>query len=149
MVKLKGRGSDGRVAIYTGSSDAPFDTPLSNLSSVKFHSDLSYPTIINTVTSSITLPARSANTFTSTTHTLFAHGRPGIPMLLAELTSPFASSLSGTVPVFMSAAGFARLITIGANSANVVLHEQCVAHKNTAQTAVSVTVKVNILDVLL
>jgi hypothetical protein len=31
-VRFRARGTDGRVAIYTGGDDAPFDAPLSNLS---------------------------------------------------------------------------------------------------------------------
>jgi hypothetical protein len=149
MVKLKARGSDGRVAIYNGSSDAPFNNPQSNIDDIKFHSDLNYPTIINTVTDSITLPSRAADGHYNVTHTLFSHGRGGYPMILAELTSPFSSTLVGSVPVYMSSGGFGRWITIGANTTHVILHEQCVTYRDTAQSSVGVTVKVHITDVLL
>jgi hypothetical protein len=52
-VKLRARGSDGKVAIYRGPDDAPFTNPLGNLPRVLFHSDLHYPTIIGQVSGSI------------------------------------------------------------------------------------------------
>ncbi len=148
MVKLTG-DSTGRVAIYNGSTDAPFYDPKNNLSLVKFHTELDYPTIINTVNTGVTLPARAANGIYADTYSLFAHGRGGHPMILAEITSPFSTSLSGSVPVYMSSGGFARWVSIGANASHVVLHEQCVTYRTNPQPALGLNIRVYITDKLL
>jgi hypothetical protein len=40
--RLFARGSDGKVAIFKGTDPAPFNSPLSNLADLYFHSDLGY-----------------------------------------------------------------------------------------------------------
>jgi hypothetical protein len=150
-VKFRARGADGRVAIYRGPDDAPFTSPLGNLPRVLFHSDLHYPTIIGQVSGSITFPARGANLLTTATQVLFAHGRPGFPMILGQFNNLDGQvvTLAGSVPVQMNAFGFARWATLGADAANVIMHEQVVTHVDGGFAAITLSYTVYILDVLL
>lgn len=138
----------GTASIYTGtaSDESAHQTPLSNLSRLKFHSGLAYPKIINEVTKSVTFPARTtlrsgayyaaAHTFTAS-QTLFAHGRSGYPWVLASVTIggvkvPFC----GSVPVqqFSFDGGnpspWARWISVGADATNVTTFEYTVVQRN-------------------
>ena len=58
MPRLFARGSDGVVCIHTGSDDVVAD-PTLDLSRVLFHSSLLYPSLTQTITTTITLPNRA------------------------------------------------------------------------------------------
>jgi hypothetical protein len=150
-VKLRARGSDGKVAIYRGPDDAPFTNPLANLSRVLFHSDLQYPTIIGQVSGSITFPARGANLLDRATQVMFAHGRPGFPMVLGQFNNLDGQvvTMAGSVPVQMDPFGFARMVTLGADASNVIMHENFVTHVTAGFPAITLNWTVYILDVLL
>lgn len=128
MPTLFARGSDGVVCIYTGSDNVVAD-PTLDLSRVLFHSSLLYPSLTQTITTTITLPDRALNSQTLTTHTIQAHGLGGIPFVLGYIDNLVPNvALAGSVPVeiYASYGGFGRFVTLGADATNIVLHENSV-----------------------
>lgn len=61
--RLIADGTDGRIAILTGSSRLAFDDPVNSLGEVLFHSELDYLRVEQQLTVTVTLPSRFA-TFT-------------------------------------------------------------------------------------
>lgn len=131
-MRLKADGTTGAIAIYSydTANDAPFTTPLSNVSRLQFHSNLEYPAVVSIVSGTTTLPAVGVATHISTTHTLFAHGRGGTPYVEGYITSGLGQQvgLCGSVIVQQntgssSALRFARWVHLGADATNVYLHE--------------------------
>ena len=148
-VRVKADGATGAIAIYTYSgSDAPFTSPLSNIPSLLFHSDLRSISITSVVTGSVTLSAHSANTSGRQAYTLFAHGKGGTPYVEGRLTSP-AYPLVGSVPVETQSQGYARLVHLGADATYVYLHEIYAAEQSTAYGTLGLTYEVYVSDVLL
>lgn len=149
-VTLKADGNSGRVAIYTGSGDAPLFNPIGNIGRVLFHSSLEYPAIKQIRTGVITLPARGANGWFQTAHNLFAHGEGGFPMVLGRITNLAGDpALVGSFPIQWQRNGFARWISLGANSTHVILHEQCSTAVGISFGAVAVAWEVYVFDILL
>lgn len=150
-VRFKARGSDGRVAIWRDATDeAPFNAPLDNLTRVLFHSDLQYPTVVETRTGTLALPSRGADTSTSVTHTLFAHGKGVPPFVLGYcevggVRVPFA----GSVPVQFNVSGWARWLSLGANSTSVIIHELTFTPLHAGFAAIDVPWTVYVTDTLL
>lgn len=123
MVRLVARG-DGVVCIHEGADDVVSD-PLADLSRVRFHSSLDYPAVVDVRDGSTALPSLTANTTRITTYNLFAHGRPGIPMVLGYIKN-FGNGfvpLAGSVPLAMSSGLPTQFVTLGADATNVKLHE--------------------------
>jgi hypothetical protein len=148
MATLFARGSDGTACIFNGSNNV-VDNPLVDLSRVLFHSNLDYPSVISTQDRSITLPARTTTPF-YTIHTLFAHGRPGIPFVFGYITSLSNLSLAGSVPLDFRVLFHGRFVTLGANGSNVVLHEMSSGLTgSTTYDARSLTIRVHVTDLLL
>ncbi|WP_072389903.1 hypothetical protein [Hyphomicrobium sp. CS1GBMeth3] len=155
-VTLRGRGSDGRVAIWTGEDDDPFNDPLDHLSRVKYHSELGYPKVISEWTGNVNFTARTSwnpgdggavngwrtsDSVRVVTHNLFAHGLSGQPWVLGSVNIGGVDvAFTGSVPVQMgvrssSSSGapsgdgknpWARWVTLGADGTNVALFEYCV-----------------------
>lgn len=150
MPRLFARGSDGVVCIHTG-SDNVVSNPLLDLSRVLFHSGLEYPSVIATYTPSVTLPLRNSNTYLDSSHTLFAHGRGGIPFVLGYITNLGSNpALAGSVPVqHDTSSGFARWVNLGADSTNVKLHEQCCVKNGSSVAAITLNMTVYVTDLLL
>lgn len=150
-IRLRARGSDGRMSIHTGADDLPFDAPLSHLSRVLFHSDLDYPAILSTHEGSTTFPALGAGSRRNTKYTLFAHGRPGIPIVLGQILNlaPDPVTFAGSVPMQMSSYGFARWLTLGADATNVIVHEQILSHVNAGIAAKAINWRVFVMDTIL
>jgi hypothetical protein len=140
-VNLLALGDTGVVAIYTGEDDAPFSAPLNHLANgrLKFHSSLKYPKIVQERTVTVTLPARvspdNGGREYRQSYNLFAHGRPGIPWVLASLRLAGRNVAAvGSVPVqkvvdtstgddHMTNTPMARLVSIGANGTYVTAFE--------------------------
>lgn len=144
--------SDGTVAVYdeTTAGDAPFTDPLSNMTHVRFHSALTYPSIIGVQTGTLSLPSRSASTDTLAQHTLFAHGRAGTPLVFGWITAGGVKvGLAGSVPIEMEAHGWGRWLSLGANATNVIIAENAFAGYYSGFSAVSVSWTVYLTDVLL
>ena len=127
-------GGTGKAALYTvpdsnPTDDAPLTTPRSHLSRVRFHTDFKYPNIISDAQYNVTLPARSADTRGEQTHTLGAHGMGGVPLCFgAVLFDSKWSPLFISTPLHYSPTGgrltyIGRLISLGADSTNLLLHE--------------------------
>ncbi len=102
----KADGDTGTVAIYTGGDDAPFDDPVGNLSRVRFHSGLYYPSIVSVLSGTLSLGAiPNPNTGTTgsviTTDTnVGAHGQAGPPMVFGDIViGGQRISICGMVPV--------------------------------------------------
>lgn len=149
MPRLFARGSDGVVCIHTGDDDV-VDDPFVDLSRVLFHSDLEYPSIIATYTPSVTLPARSSNTYQDATHTLFAHGQAGIPFVLGYISNMSNVALAGSVPVDLdTSSGFGRWVDLGADATNVVLHEQSVVKSGGSLSSRGLNLVVYVTDLIL
>lgn len=137
-VRLKADGT-GKCAIYTGTDDLPFTSPLSYVSRLRFHSDLTYPRFVSTYTGSISLSAIGANTTHQQTHVLTAHGLGGTPFVEGYATvGGVRIPLTGTVPIIVgsstdtqAASGFCRWLHLGANGTNIIVQE----FTNTSSTA--------------
>lgn len=160
-MRLRADGTTGRVAIYdTSNGDAPFSSPLSNVSLLRFHSDLWAPSVTVT-TASLSLPNRRPNPATAyrssgdAQHTLFAHGKSGTPMVkgfvvLGGVNVP----ISGSVPIVDAAGpthGTGRFISLGADATNVFILEKYVYGTATGNpsTAVTLSITVYVTDVIL
>lgn len=121
---FKASGAAGKVAVWTGADDAPFNDPLSNLSRVLFHSDLLYPPIVAEVSGTVNLPARGQNSVGWAGHNLFAHGRSGTPLVIGYvIVSGQRRRIAGSYPVQRNSRGWARWISIGADTTNVKMAE--------------------------
>lgn len=96
----------GRVALYSGSDDAPFTNPRANLSRVHFHTDfdyLAFSSAAPTLVSSIEIPALDNSL--SRLIVVGAHGKSGVPFVFGQvLLSGAWVPLLGTVPVHRSTA---------------------------------------------
>lgn len=159
-VKIKVDGTTGKTAIYdTSNGDAPFTSPLGNVSLLRFHSDLWAPSVTVT-TASLSLPNRrpTGSAYRSSgdaQHTLFAHGKSGTPMVkgfvvLGGVNVP----LSGSVPIVDAAGptqGTGRFISLGADSTNVFILEKYVygTAVGSPSTAVTLSITVYVTDVIL
>jgi len=122
--QFKASGAAGKVAVWTGADDAPFDNPLGNLPRVLFHSDLLYPAIIAEATGTLSLPSRSANSVGWNAYNLFAHGRSGTPLVLGYLNiSGQRRRIAGSYPLQRNSYGWARWLSVGATDTYVRLAE--------------------------
>lgn len=150
MPTLKVRGSDGTVCIYNG-SDNVVDNPLIDLSRVLFHSNLDYPAVIATSNVNVTLPSRTTSPAAPffTIHTLFSHGRPGIPFVFGYITNMGNLSLAGSVPVDSDIPFYGRFVTLGANGSSVVLHENTIGRATTTYGARTLNIRIHVTDLLL
>jgi hypothetical protein len=161
----------GTASIYTGtaSDESAHQTPLSNLSRLKFHSGLSYPKIIDEWSDDVTFPARvvagvAAAATTVASQTLFAHGLSGFPWVLASVeiggvNVPFC----GSVPVQVGDGDggaeerpWARWVSIGADATNVYCFEYTVVDRDpgtgastTAMPEVTLPITVWVTDKIL
>lgn len=160
-VRLKADGSTGTVAIYTGTDDLPFTTPLSYVSRLRFHSDLDYPKIVSTITGSINLPAMSGNSERIHTYTLAAHGQGASPFCEGYITvSPSSTRvpLLGSVCVAQgpSTGGgtldpqrrefFSRWLHLGSNATNILIQEGSACSWNQTHAALTVNYTIYITD---
>ncbi len=128
------RVANNKAAVWTGSGDTkPFDNPTSNLSRVKFHSDLDYIKVIDEGTFNVALSARSNFQDVSHSYALYNHGKSGFPFILGKLTmSGQPVAFCGSIPIQSNRyngsadGGFARWISLGANNTTVYLYEYAV-----------------------
>lgn len=158
-VHLRARSSAVAIYNFDSNSHAPFTDPLGNLSVLLFHSGLRYPHVVRTDTVSVTLPAVAAgakgDADTTYTATLFAHGRSGIPMVKAKITSGLGTvvGLNGSVPVqkntgSTNAQTCARWVTIGANATHVILNSYALPFATQAIASITLTLVVYTLSTL-
>jgi hypothetical protein len=176
-VTLRGRGSDGKVAIWTGDDDDPFDSPLDHLDRLKFHSSLDYPKVIDEWSGTVNFPARTEhrsspfsgyfadNGVVTQSYTLFAHGRGGQPWILGSAEVGGANvAFVGSVPVQQAIDDFSpfgpepwvRWVSIGADDTNVYAFEYTVVTRNAStefsgirMPAISIPIKIWVTDELL
>lgn len=155
-------GGLGKAALYTvsdanPSDSSPLTSPRSNLSRLRFHTDFDYPKIISDTTYSLTLPQRSKGTRGETTHTLGAHGRPGVPFCFGALLRtgypwrPLFISTPLELPT-TSEDRIARLLSLGANETSILVHEYWVSRNLAGDGNVSgetVSIRVLVTDELL
>lgn len=130
------RAASGKVAVWSGEGDtAPFDNPLSNLSRVKFHSDIPYVKIIDVRTFSVTIPAIGAGTpQRAQSYNIGAHGRPGQPFVIGRIiVNGVPVAFTGSVPVHQIASNiygtkepYARWLALGVDATRVYVHEYAV-----------------------
>lgn len=172
--------SSGKFAIYMYDDtlpkeqhDGPFNDPLNHLPLVRFHSDLWAPAVVSITQYTVTLPAMWEGYTRDVVHVLGAHGVAGTPMIMGSLRNgtvwtPLNGSL--TLPVYPMT-GLAsyridgvmannqqqglpgvRVITLGADTANIVLHEFSHLYRRTGAgtntcPALTLTVEVVRFDV--
>lgn len=155
-VNLRGRGSTGVVAIWTGEDDDPYFNPLDNLASgrVKFHSSLAYPKVIHEQTVSLSLGSRNSIGTHRNSFNLFAHGRPGIPWVLASISiGGIPVAAVGNVPIQRADnTCWARWLSIGADETYVTAFEYTVIVRTASAytlSSTSVDITVWITDELL
>lgn len=150
--RFKADGVTGTVAVYdyTTADDDPFDDPTGNVGRLLFHSDLDAISVVDSVSDSITLPSRSANANDADTHVLFAHGRSGIPYVEGRIWYDSDTStvypLAGAVPIEVAATGLLRVITLGADATNVVLHEQWATYFSSGFSAIDLSYEIYVTD---
>lgn len=162
-MRLKVDGTTGTVAIYdyTAGDDAPFTSPLSNVSRLQFHSDLDWVKVVDVRTGSVTLPAvnallaaASGNLYTSDDDevVLFAHGQSGVPYVEGRVTVLDGVSvnipLGGSVP-FQSFGGLPRWLHIGANATDVLLNWYLPAHRNKNYAAMTISYEIYVTNMVL
>lgn len=96
------KATPGRWALYSGSSDAPFDDPRANLSAVHAHSDFDYIQFSSkapTIDTDVFVPA--VNNDLSRTVNIGAHGKSGIPFVFGRvLVGESWVPLAGSTPIF-------------------------------------------------
>lgn len=132
---LRMRAEAGAVAIYTvptatSTDNAPLTDPRNNFARLEFHTGLHYPQVVAVQQVSFTLPSISGGVDYNNTHIVSAHGLPYTPWVFATATIGGVSvPLVGSVAVQMSGGvsaavpGIPRLITIGATSSYIVMHD--------------------------
>lgn len=167
------QAQSGTVAIWTGEQDdLPFSNPLGNLGRVKFHSSLDYPKIIDVKSFTLNLPAiptsgsgqggGGRNGMRVASYTLGAHGRPGIPFVVATIgVGGTVVAFTGSVPVHKTAGAsttsypFARFVAFGFDATNLYAYEYSVQSGNAGtqqwepRPAQSFPVTAYITDILL
>lgn len=153
-------GVAGKIGVYTGTDDLPLYAPLSYLSRIKFHSDLTYPKIIGDHSGSVTLNATSAGSRTQIQHNIYAHGLGIVPWVLGSIEiGGQVISLSGTVPVqttavnagatYLGSPGFLQTVSLGADATNVYIYEHSLAYFNAGYAALTFSWRILITDVVL
>lgn len=159
-MKLKVDGTTGKTAIYdTSNGDAPYTSPLSNVSLLRFHSDLWSPAV-TIQSATITLPNRrpSGSAYRSSgdaQHTLFAHGKGGTPLVKGYVTiGGYKVPLTGSIPLMDAAdsdSGVGRFICVGADATNVFVLEKWVygTVAGNPSTATTLTFVIYVTDVIL
>lgn len=153
-MRLKADGTTGRVAIYdTSAGDAPFSSPLGNVSRLRFHSDLWSPAI--TVASPVSVafpdrrPAAGYRSQGNVQHVLFAHGLAGTPMIKGYVTiGGVRVPLTGTIPLQIDDHGLGRFLSVGADATNVFVLEKWVFNTGTANP-ITLTFQIYVTDVIL
>lgn len=148
-------GAVAKSAIYTSSgSDAPLYDPLGNLANVKFHTDLAYPYLTQSVTGSITLPAVAANvTERNVNNILFAHGVGAVPFIEGTITGGLSRvvRLNGSVPVqvgtVVNGPQFPRMVHLGADATYVYLTDYGSTEENGGWPAITLSWRVDLLQV--
>lgn len=127
MTTLDLHGGINKYAVYTGASDAPLTAPMSNLSSLKWHSDLEYAGVATKLTGTIDLAFSGWSGFvnffpgTTNTTTLVAHGRSYRPLLLGKLTvGSTVYTFHGDI-VFTYSNGETVLLGIQSDATNITL----------------------------
>lgn len=135
-IRFRADGTTGKVAIWDGTDDAPFTSPLSHIDRLHFHSDLPAIKVQSVHTGTVTLAAcdsgtqaLSGNYLVSVfeTKTLFAHGISGTPYVEGKITTIDGGAnvipLCGSVPLQQQTnwAGLPRWVNLAADSTNVVL----------------------------
>lgn len=143
-------GTTGRTAIYdTSNGDAPFTDPLSNVSLLRFHSDLWSPAVDMHTPVSLTFPFRQLEDLTTYDHVIFAHGKSGIPLIKGYVVIDGVHvPLTGSIPIQTTAVGFGRILSVGADATNVFVTELVMA-QYTSVASVTLPFSVYVTDVLL
>lgn len=127
MTTLDLHGGINKYAVYTGSSDAPLTAPMSNLSSLKWHSDLEYAGVVTTLTGTVDLQITAWPGFTSLfpgttlSRTLVAHGMSYRPLLLGKITiGSTVYTLHGDI-VYTYSSGQTIMLSIQSDATNISL----------------------------
>lgn len=143
----------GKAAVFTVDSSnptdlTPFTAPRSNLSKVKFHTDFTYPRIVQDTTVSVSLGGVTAPARLYQQYQLFAHGLSGTPLIFGayyNLTYGWCS-LGVGVPM-------GSYLSLGANSTYVLLQQLAIPFSNgTVNSTISaqtLSVRVLVTDQLL
>ncbi len=159
------RCASGKVAVWDGHTDTlPFDSPLTYLNRVKFHSSIPYVKIVDTKTFSVTIPAIGAGVpQRAQSYALGAHGRTGQPFVIGRIVvNGVPVAFTGSVPVHQILSGtfgtkepFARWLALGVDSTNVYVHEYAVQQGQSStgvydtRPAQTFSITVYITDILL
>lgn len=165
-------GGIGKAALYKvpdsdPTDDAPLTAPRSHLSRVRFHTDFKYPKIVSDTTYTVTLPDRAHNTRGEATYILGAHGRGGVPFCFGTVSwtqskisvanTSYTTSKTFTLPLFISTpvntllsssgpdSWEGRMLSLGADSTNLLVHEFAVQRYASGTTFLSRTYDVRVL----
>lgn len=159
-VRLRADGTTGTVAIYTGTDDDPFTSPLSHIARLRFHSDLDYPRVVSTLTGSVSLPSMSGNSDRFNTNVIAAHGQAGKPFCEGYITvdaDPTRVPLLGSVCVRQGPATgggffverrsfFSRWLHLGSNDTNILLQENSVCCQGLTHPAMTINYTIYVTD---
>lgn len=124
---VKGDGVIGKIAIYEGPDDAPYDYPIANRTRSKIHSDFKYLGIVSD--STVTAQISASNPTRRQRINILAHGRSGgVPLINGSLLGIGAGGSNvpfvGSVPVWLSG-GYRNGVwwTLGVDATYVYIHE--------------------------
>lgn len=164
---LRHKAGSGKLAIYDTAdpqnpTDGPVDTPLSNLASIAFHSDLRYPAFLpaKIATGTTTIPAAAANDEPSGSIAIYSHGMGDTPVVFGKITGISASvgatytlidtpvAWCGSVPLikFNTTSLWTQWAHLAADSTNVLLRYFGICAQGTGFPAIDVTWKIYVLD---
>lgn len=159
-------GGIGKAAIYTTDSLTPTDTgPLTNptryLSRVFFHTDFTYPRVVQDFQTSVSLANIPAATTRNQRIVLSNHGLAGVPVVFGAVYVPTVGwcPLSvgtylwsiNTVSGAVDGAIGGQTLSLGADATSILLYENGIAGFSATQNipAKSVTIRVIVTDQLL
>lgn len=157
---FKADGVAGTAIIYENSDDLPPTNPITYRSRVLFYSGFRYPARVQTITGSITFPARGAGPVgvVAQTHTIASLSTYGLtgPRLVEGKWLGIGSGgkdvpMVGTVPLQIGTRGFSntRWATLGCTSTSIVIHEMAGQVAVDTLGALARSYEIHILDEVL
>jgi len=142
-------GQNGRVAIYTGTDDAPLHNPTAYIGTrTKLHTDWNYIPFVPAKMITRTISVPNTENINGRVIDLGGHGIAGVPFIFGRATvGGVVRPLCGTVPIFVNTAnGNCIHWTLGVNTTNVFLAEGRTYH--TLGGGLSIPIQIFISDKL-
>ncbi|MBA5777433.1 hypothetical protein H2509_20595 [Stappia sp. F7233] len=95
-------GQAGRVSIYYGPEDLALEAdPFSDLSRVKFHSDLPYISVVNVIEGTMNVNSDGVDAYSKKFQPIFSHGLGYTPLVFGAITNARNYDWSQTYPTYL------------------------------------------------